>query len=42
MSFIIFARFDVKGAQMLSINLDKFSIAVLHPVVNNLRDMSGL
>ena len=33
-SFIIFGRFDVKGAQMFSINLNKFSIAGLHPVVN--------
>ena len=40
-SFIIFDRFDVKGAQMLYINLDKFSIAVLHPAVNNLTGMSG-
>ena len=33
-SFLISGRFDVKSGQMLSINLDKFSIAVLHPVVN--------
>ena len=26
--FITFGRFDVKGAQMLSVNLDKFSIAI--------------
>ena len=41
-SFIIFGRFDVKVGQMLSINLDKFSIAVLHPVVHNLTGMAGL
>ena len=41
-SFIIFGRIDVKGAQIISINLDKFSIAVLHAVVNNLTSMSGL
>ena len=28
LSFITFGRFDVKGAQMLSVNLDKFSIAI--------------
>ena len=39
--FDIFGRFDAKDAQMLSINLYKFSIAVLHPVVNNLTVMSG-
>ena len=41
-SFIIFGRFDVKSKQMLSINLDKFWIALLHPVVNKLTNMSGL
>ena len=41
-SFIIFGRFDVKGAEILSINLNKFSIAVLHVVVNNVACMSGL
>ena len=39
-SFIIFGRFDVKGVQMLSKNPDKFSITVLHPIVNTLTDMS--
>ena len=40
-SFIILGRFGVKGVQMLSINLDKFSNPVLHPVVNNLIGMSS-
>ena len=40
--FIAFGRFDVKGAQMLSVNLYRFSIVVLHPAVNNLTGMSGL
>ena len=41
-SFIIFSRFLIKGAKMLSINLNKFSIAVLRPVVNNRAGMTGL
>ena len=41
-SFIIFGRFHVKGVHMISIILDKLSIAVLHPVVSNLTSMVGL
>ena len=41
-SFNILGRFDAKGAQMFSISLDKFSIAGLRPVVNNLTSMSDL
>ena len=39
---IIFGMFDVKGVQRLSLNRDKFSIAVLHLVLNNLTGMSDL
>ena len=41
-SFEISDKFDVKGVQMLFKNLDQFSIAVLHPIVNNITSISDL
>ena len=41
-SFEISDEFDVKGVQMLSKNLDQFSVAVLRPIVNDITSVSGL
>ena len=41
-SFEISYKFDVKGVQMLSKNLDQFSVAVLRPMVNDITSISGL
>ena len=36
---LFFVKFNVKGAQMFSINLDTFSLIILHSVANNLEGM---